>query len=788
VRTDRFIDELKRRRVVRVAIVYGAAAFAIIQAADLVFPRIPLPDWTVSLVVWLAILGFPVALVLAWAFDITPAGIQRTPPSAPAGGAGPALPGRTAGRMAVAGLVVLAVIVGSALAFRTRRPATADAAFTSAQVLAVMPFDVRGTAAIAYLAEGMVDLLAAKLTGANQLRVVDARALLEFVRRQPASSPRVAARDAARTFGARHFVLGSIVEFGGRMQLRASLYALDRPNDVLVEASAQGMETELFDMVDALAAQLIAGLSDGAAGRLARVAAITTHSIDALRHYLAGERAYRAASFDEAVEHFDRALRTDSAFALAAYRLATAAMWTNERDLLFAALHAAHGRQANLPARERALLDAFTAFYADRHADAERMYREIVTQYPDDIDGWYMLGELVMHNGVLLGRTLADAIEPFERAIALSPSHSASLYHRTNLAALLGDTLGVVSWSDRFLEAGTDSLMGITDRAYLLNDVALQRTLEAQLPGVPEPINTYYAGIATSHSMATPDVARRVWTLIARTTPTPAVKALAHASLAHVEMAGGRFAAAGADLREAMRFAPHLGWQERVSLSLHPLRDAAPQRLRPLRDSLRSWTPPPAAALPAHLAAFQADHAGAVVREFLIGAIDARIDPEAARRTARALSGRVGDDVDARIARDLGALLDAELYRSAGDPAEALRRLEDARFWTVLAAPVDAGTLAFRWPAFLRAELLRETGRVDEAVHWYRVAADYAIAYRAPALERLCSLHATAGRTDEARTACGRFVALWQDADPELQAVVAEARARLERLQQDGTR
>jgi hypothetical protein len=75
-----FLDELRRRHVVRVTVVYVAVAFAVLQAADLAFPRLGLPDWAVTLVLVLALLGLPLALVLAWAFDLTPAGVRRTAP------------------------------------------------------------------------------------------------------------------------------------------------------------------------------------------------------------------------------------------------------------------------------------------------------------------------------------------------------------------------------------------------------------------------------------------------------------------------------------------------------------------------------------------------------------------------------------------------------------------------------------------------------------------------------------------------------------------------------------
>ncbi|MEH6550627.1 MAG: hypothetical protein V7744_11630 [Pseudomonadales bacterium] len=74
-----FLTELKRRNVYKVAIVYSAAAWMLLEVADLVSPHMGLPDWTVSLVLLLSALGFPIAVILAWAFDLTPEGLSRTP-------------------------------------------------------------------------------------------------------------------------------------------------------------------------------------------------------------------------------------------------------------------------------------------------------------------------------------------------------------------------------------------------------------------------------------------------------------------------------------------------------------------------------------------------------------------------------------------------------------------------------------------------------------------------------------------------------------------------------------
>ncbi|MEJ2533784.1 MAG: hypothetical protein P8Y92_18595, partial [Halioglobus sp.] len=79
----RFLAELKHRNVYRAAVVYAAVGWALLEAADVVLPRLGLPDWTVNLVLALVLLGFPLAIVFAWIFDISTQGIVRTEPIPP---------------------------------------------------------------------------------------------------------------------------------------------------------------------------------------------------------------------------------------------------------------------------------------------------------------------------------------------------------------------------------------------------------------------------------------------------------------------------------------------------------------------------------------------------------------------------------------------------------------------------------------------------------------------------------------------------------------------------------
>jgi TolB-like protein len=110
---ERWFAEMKRRRVFRVIAVYGAVSFGVIELADLIFPLVRLPEWAVGLVLWLTILGFPIAVVLAWAFEMTPDGVRRTEAASQgeinAIVAAPALARWSPGVMALAGIALLGV-------------------------------------------------------------------------------------------------------------------------------------------------------------------------------------------------------------------------------------------------------------------------------------------------------------------------------------------------------------------------------------------------------------------------------------------------------------------------------------------------------------------------------------------------------------------------------------------------------------------------------------------------------------------------------------------------------
>lgn len=427
--------ELKRRRVVRVGIVYAIVAVGVVEAADLILPRLALPEWTVTLVVVLAVLGFPVAVALAWAFDVTPDGIRRAPGAAGArdtarGPVGLSRVQWTAGRIAVAAAVVILAVAGGGWFLGRDEPAPE----LDDNAVAVLPFRVSGAdPSLSYLREGVVDLLASKLTGEAGPRAVNPRALLAAWRRAAGSDtedlPPDEATRLARSLGAGKVLVGDVVGSAGAVTIRAEL--IDAATGGRTDAEQTGRAEELTVMVDRLAATLLA-LEAGEDRR--RLDQLTTTSLPAMRAYLQGQVEYRQARFSEAADHFDRAVTEDSTFALAAMGLAAALEWYAQRPGRAEAYRLAWAHRDRLSDRDRQLLTALVGpdYPApSSRADDLRALRRALDSSPDDPELWYRVGDVLYHTGAQLG--IEDALDRsavhFERALELDPDFAPVAEH-----------------------------------------------------------------------------------------------------------------------------------------------------------------------------------------------------------------------------------------------------------------------------------------------------------------------------------------------------------------------
>jgi TolB-like protein/tetratricopeptide (TPR) repeat protein len=279
-----FTAELRRRHVVRVGAVYCAVGWILAEVSTTVFPALGIPDWFVSLVVVLLIMGLPLALGLAWAFDLTPAGVQRTPKRAAA----------------------------------ERLPAAALQSPTDHGVPAilVLPFVDRSVGADhQYLGDGITEELINSLARVTGVRVVS---------RTSAFALRAAAldlREVGTRLGVSHVVEGSVGLADDRMRLTVQLVAVgdgyavwSRTFDRALDDVFCVQEEVAGAIVHALAPALLDWSGDAAPGEPAgRSVDFETYAL-----YLRGRQQWNGrtpASLRSALDYFERAIRRDGSYA-----------------------------------------------------------------------------------------------------------------------------------------------------------------------------------------------------------------------------------------------------------------------------------------------------------------------------------------------------------------------------------------------------------------------------------------------------------------------------------------
>ena len=561
--------------------------------------------------------------------------------------------------------------------------------------VAVFPFVVRSVDQGDIPGEAMAVLLATKLDGGAGWRSIDPNALFAQYRRGPDHPDPAAAARLARRLGADYFVLGDIVRVSDRVNLGAALYDARTGAPVLTRVAAQGASPALFELVDSLAARLLVARGDEPVPQFARLAALTTSSLSALKDYLDGEAQLRDGHYTEAAEHFRRAVAADSTFALAHYRLAWTYGWSHEADA-GVPFRMAMRYGARLPERIRLTVNAIFARQSGNVEEAERLLRSVVARHADDFDAHYELGDLLFHTLPPRGIPVAAAREPLARATVLDPSRSAEpLFHLIVIAAGDGRFREVDSLATRFLALYPTGELSISMPSILAlvrhDSVGIERAGK-DLARLPTESALRVASVAIGMGS---DLAGGARLLATFDDPSRRPSERARVLIAMARLAGGRgeWALADSLFARARSFDAPAAIEARARLLTLPIGD-------PPRASLQSaWggiTNGPGATQPRN--------------RLLAGLLSVRLsDVNAAQRVATDLASLPPNDRD----RTLWAELAARCFLAQRRPQEALAVLEAVR----------AQALPLR---FLRGEVLESLGRNEEAGRWYEVAAqDY---------------------------------------------------------------
>jgi TolB-like protein/Flp pilus assembly protein TadD len=404
-----FFEEVKRRKVYRVAAAYIIAAGGVIQLASAALPAWELPNWALRLVITLLLLGFPIALMLAWAYDITPQGVRATRTVVPA----------SHRRRNVIMLVATGVIISAAAGFFLLPRVSAHKVDKS---IAVLPFEsFSDDKENAYFADGIQDDVLTNLSKIGDLKVISRTSVMPY--RGKASN----LREIGKALGVGTILEGSVRRDGNRVRVNVQL--INAENDEHIWAEDYDRElTDVFaiqtDLAQKIANELRAKLSPSEKAQMEHK---PTENGDA---YLAFVQAHNLSMAVEDFEKlkkseqlYQRAIDLDPNFALAIARYSQLESWiqhtfelTPERRQK--ALHLAERAlqlQPDLP--EAHLARGFSYYYGDNNYDAALKEFEIAKDgLPNESEVYLALGAIQRRQG-----KWDESTANLEKAVALSP-------------------------------------------------------------------------------------------------------------------------------------------------------------------------------------------------------------------------------------------------------------------------------------------------------------------------------------------------------------------------------
>src|SRR6059058_1487672 len=435
-----FFAELKRRNVYKVAVAYALVAWLLIQAASILFPTFDAPPWVMKVFVAVLVLGFPIALVFSWAFEITPEGIKREEDVAPNESIAP-----HTGRKIIGITIVVAALAAGLFVFQLLRPHLTSRGTASATVsalpeksVAVLAFanlsDDKGSE---YFSDGISEELLTVLQKIPGLRVAARTSAFSF------KGKNVPAQEIGQKLGVANLVEGSVRKAGETVRIAARLTRTTSGDEIWSENFTRNLkdvfavQTELAQtIVEQLRGQLTGGAADPAAKAAiqAQVQAAEkggTKNVEAHQYYLQGRfytNRHSEKSAGEALAAYQRAVELDPAFALAWAGLAQTHVWycefSSESGRKGFDAHLASAREGaaralalepNLPEALLARSEIELNFDFDWKGAAETL-RKALALAPADPALRIAAGNLEVARG-----DMTRAIELYRQAVALDP-------------------------------------------------------------------------------------------------------------------------------------------------------------------------------------------------------------------------------------------------------------------------------------------------------------------------------------------------------------------------------
>src|SRR5689334_6567639 len=387
-----FFAELKRRNVYKVAVAYAVVGWLVIQIGSTVLPTFHAPEWVAQVLVVFVVLGFPIALVLAWAFEITPEGIKLE---------SEVLPNESSthqtGRKIVGITIVVAVIAAGLFIFQHFRPrltsisaASARGASVSEKSIAVLPFDnLSRDPDNAYFCEGIQDEILTRLAKTAELKVISRTSTQRF-KSSPDNLPQI-----AQQLGVENILEGSVQKPGNQVRVNVQLIHAATDTHLWAETYDRKL-TDVFAVESEIAKAIAERLKANLTGTAEHVlASRLTENPEAHQLYMKGRYFWNKRTTEnlkKAIDYFEQAIGKDPAYALAYSGLAD--------------VHAVLPYYAATPPKD----DAQKALAAARKAV--------------ELDASLAEAHTSLANALVLNLQFSASVPEFQRAIELNPNYA----------------------------------------------------------------------------------------------------------------------------------------------------------------------------------------------------------------------------------------------------------------------------------------------------------------------------------------------------------------------------
>ena len=407
-----FFEEVKRRKVYRVAAAYIIAAGGIIQLASATFPAWELPSWALRLVILLVLVGFPIALILAWAFDITAQGIRATPDTAAP---------RTPRRRNIIMLIATGVVISAATGFFLLPRVAAHKVDKS---IAVLPFEnLSDEKENAYFADGIQDDVLTNLSKISDLRVISRTSVMQY-RGRPTNL-----REIGKALGVSNILEGSVRRSGNKVRVNVQL--IDANTDEHVWATDYDREVDVTD-VFAIQSDLAREIGNALQAKLspAEKSQMTRKPTENGEAYLAFVQAHDLScamedltKLKQSEQLYQRAIELDPNFALALARYSQLESWmlrthdapSDHRGKARTLAERALQLQPDLPEAHLAL--GFSYYYGDNNYEAALKEFEIAQRaLPNESEVYLAIGAIQRRQG-----KWAESTANLEKAASLNP-------------------------------------------------------------------------------------------------------------------------------------------------------------------------------------------------------------------------------------------------------------------------------------------------------------------------------------------------------------------------------